>query len=166
MAAKWANADVVKLLLSASNIDVNAADGRGHTPLHKAITVHGTWKSRNNDNNNASDPSSFLRLCGETHLQSLDIVAMLIDTGKADVNQKDIHGETAIHKAVRACSEDVVNLLLTHKVDVDADNHSMGTPLHLGTNNTCTDAEGTVELHPSVEKIDTNTQDLHWSDAS
>ena len=65
------NIDIVKALLSASNIDVNAADGRGQTPSTQGNKKYTEWGSRvDNDNNNASNGSSFLRLCGKSHLQS------------------------------------------------------------------------------------------------
>ncbi|KAH7072874.1 hypothetical protein BKA63DRAFT_544167, partial [Paraphoma chrysanthemicola] len=83
---------VVKLLLETDkvNVDVNAKDNNGETPLLLA--------ARNGDE---------------------DIIKLLLNA-KVDVNAKNNSGETPLSLATREGDEDVIKLLLDAKVDVNA----------------------------------------------
>ncbi len=53
---------------------------------------------------------------------------MLLDN-HADVNAKDVNGNTPLHHAADMCNLDSARLLLAHKADVNAVNLAGETPL-------------------------------------
>ena len=93
--------EMVELLL-ANKADVNAANNRGHTPLHNAAMSPLTSKE----------------------------VAELLIAHKADANAKDKHGNTPLHAAASNGSVNVAEVLLGVKADVGAKDKYGNTPLH------------------------------------
>jgi len=85
-------------------LNVNAGAGGGYTPLHNA--------------------------CVRDHL---DMVKLLLNAG-ADVNAKNIHGNTPLHPACRhKFSMDIVKLLVDAGADLKATNLDGETPLMYAT---------------------------------
>jgi ankyrin repeat protein len=57
-------------------------------------------------------------------------VVQLLLAHNAEVNTKDIHGETPLHTAARRSNKALVELLLAHKAEVNAKGNAGQTPLH------------------------------------
>eukprot|EP01124_Arcella_intermedia_P018006 TRINITY_DN24981_c0_g1_i1.p1 TRINITY_DN24981_c0_g1~~TRINITY_DN24981_c0_g1_i1.p1 ORF type:complete len:280 (+),score=77.47 TRINITY_DN24981_c0_g1_i1:31-870(+) len=68
---------------------------------------------------------------GILDLNSEETVLAMLER-KADVNEKDMgdSGHTPLHLAVQKGNKEIVNLLLEHKADLDAQDLRLGTPLH------------------------------------
>jgi len=61
------------------------------------------------------------------------VVKLLLDTGKVDIDVKDVSGSTPLSRAAMNGHEALVKLLLdTGKVDVDSKGRDGHTPLSLG----------------------------------
>ena len=86
------------------------------------------------------------------------VVKQLLETGKVDVNSKEImSGQTPLSWAAMNGHEDVVKLLLeTGKVDVDSKDYGHHTPLSLAARN---GHEAVVKLLLEAGKVDVNSED-------
>ncbi|RYO96491.1 hypothetical protein DL765_011580 [Monosporascus sp. GIB2] len=94
-------------LLDAGNVDVDAKDKNGRTPL--------SWAAENGYE---------------------AVLKMLLDTGKVDVDAKDENDRTPLSLAAMRGHEAVVKMLLdTGKVDVDAKDKNGQTPLSKAAEN-------------------------------
>ncbi len=87
-------------LLLAAKADVNAPDGKGLTPLHRA-----------------------------TAAGSEGLVKLLL-AAKANVNAQDEHGMTPLHTAATSGQKATAELLLAAKADVNAQDRNGATPLY------------------------------------
>ncbi|XP_019855632.1 PREDICTED: tankyrase-like [Amphimedon queenslandica] len=126
--------EVIKLLITKGNADVNAVDESYGTPLHSAVERY----------------------------KSADIIKLLITKGKADVNAVDEKNRTPLFHAVEQSSE-IVNILLTNgaKTDVMGENR---TPLFhaversseivniLLTNGAITDVVDKYRINPELSR--------------
>jgi len=107
-AALYGNKDVVELLL-AKGANVNATDNDRMTPLHLVAK---------------NDQKETAKLMLET--------ATLLLASNADVNAVDFpFGDTPLHKAAGGRHEEMVELLLANKADINSQNGSGWTPLHI-----------------------------------
>jgi ankyrin repeat protein len=86
-----------------------------------------------------------------------DIVKLLLDTGKVDVDAKDKEGRTPLWWAARSGHEAVVKLLLeTGKVDVDVKDQERRTPLSWAAE---AGHEAVVKLLLKTSKVDVDAKD-------
>ena len=121
------------------NININAQNFNGSTPLHFA--------SRNGHEqvvrvllDKGADANAMFKDDGWTplHFASQNgyeqVVRMLLDKG-ADVNAKDIGGWAPLHNASEYGYEQVVRVLLDKGADVNAKNNDGWTPLHSASEN-------------------------------
>ena len=92
--------EVVRYLVEAKKLDVNARNDRGETPLHLA--------TKNN---------------------CVTVAKYLIEAG-ADVNVRDRDGKTPLHVAVKHAGKGLVELLLKHGADPNAADNSGMAPIH------------------------------------
>lgn len=123
---------VAELLLK-NKADVNARDGKDNTPLHIAVA-----KNR------------------------IDIVELLLQTG-ANPNLANLQGESPLHLAasLRVESETrqrVVDMLITHRADASAVDHSGFSVLHVATLNKAEDVVERILKIPVIE-VDPKTKE-------
>ncbi|PCD23153.1 hypothetical protein AU210_014676 [Fusarium oxysporum f. sp. radicis-cucumerinum] len=150
---------VVKMLLDTGKVDIDAKDEKGRTPL--------SWAAGARAGIFARLRSLFYRSAAENGHG--DVVKMLLDTGKVDVNAKDTeHGRTPLLWAAERGHKAVVKMLLdTVKVDVDTRDKEGRTPLSWAARN---GHEAVVKMLLDTGKVDVDTRDkegrtpLSWAD--
>jgi putative CocE/NonD family hydrolase len=91
-------------LLIQENIDIDAKNDRGRTPLYIAV-----------DTNN------------------LEMVELLIDRG-ADINTKNNRGKTPLYRAIEEERNDIAELLIKEGANINVKNKSGKTPLYIAAN--------------------------------
>lgn len=123
------NFEMVKLLIKYE-IDVNAKDSRGQTPIFAIQSKKMAQLLINNGANiNIRDTSS-----GKTILfnfirrGNLDLVELLIENG-ADINIKDKSDSTPLFSAISKKREDMIRLLIESGVNVNLQGERGYTPL-------------------------------------
>ena len=105
VAANYGHAEIVRLLLEQSGINVNASDKSGSTALHSA-----------------------------SQYGHADIVSILLDQRGIDVIASDHGNQTALHLAAGCGHADIVRILLDRSgIDVNASDDDNQTPLHLAS---------------------------------
>lgn len=126
---------VEKILSSIKNgADVNAKDGNGITPLHRAISKKQITVAeiliKNSADVNASDKDGKSALHRAAHNGSIALAKLLIKKG-ADVNARDKEGKSPLHRAVYKDHIELAELLIRKGADVNAQDNSKCTPLYL-----------------------------------
>ncbi|KAK4127350.1 ankyrin [Parathielavia appendiculata] len=172
--AKTRSTTPLPLLLSTDEVDINARDEVGRTPLHwAAATEHETafklllvTVSRTDTRDvvkalldtGGIDLNTRYERLGTPLLAAAeggdeDIVKLLLGTGKVDINAKDDNGRAPLSYAAIKSHKRIVKLLLdTGRVDVNAKDNNSQAPLSLATehgyepvNTICTVVEGSRE---------------------
>ena len=132
-----------KTLVSRDDVDLNACNSRGYTPLHVAVEA-----------NNVAFVEAMFSVPG----------------GKLRIDQRDQNKQTPLLLATHGGKTDVAKLFLSRSdVDVYAANEDRQTPLHLAAR--ANDAEiATIII--SRDDVNVNVQDkerrtpLHWASIS
>ena len=128
--------DIVKVAaLLAQNVDANAKNDFGVTPLHIAasrgfidIVLLLINKGVAVDSTDV-DGVTPLHLAGQGG--HLEVVMLLVQTKKVDINAKCGDGWTPLHYAARVGADDVVQWLITMGALVNAENTRRETPLFM-----------------------------------
>lgn len=157
-------ADKLKVLLEIRKIDVNLADSKGETILHRAVTkrsyqmikeILATEKAPTN----SRDSRGLTPLALACLTLDSDAVSPFLETDSVDVNIADIKGYTPLHHAVQEHSAPITGALIaTAKTRVDMKNKDGRTPLCLA----CLSGNATLAkyfLHHS--QVNINTQDKY-----
>jgi pectate lyase len=169
-------------LLIAKGADINnreSAGGGFRTPLHRAVisghtgivevllaekanvNAPGGWRNET--------PLHYAAMSGKSNI---DITNMLLAEG-AEVNAKDIDGDTPLHYAVRTGRRHIAELLITREADVNVENNEGQTPIDValqrrrwsivrdlidaGADVTQANANGQIPLHIAARR---NQKDL------
>ncbi|KPI35032.1 putative ankyrin repeat protein [Cyphellophora attinorum] len=114
---------VVPLLLQRNNLDINAKDSKGNSPLSQAIAQSDKETSivllQHGADANATNPSGehvlYRALCNGNS----SLVALLL-TYNARTGALGSNGESVLYRAVLRCESAVAALLLSHGADPDA----------------------------------------------
>ena len=131
-AARQGKVDIVKYLIQSSNIDINAMDMKGNTPLHYACmdgnddVVNLLVSCAADVNASNKDKLSPLHCAARTG--KVTICQVLIHE-KAEINSKERRFFTPLHFAAQGGYLDVVQLLLSHSADPHARTDRNKTPL-------------------------------------
>ena len=132
-AAEYSDASTVKLLIDSGTVDVDSKDNQGRTPLSYAVQhmdlsnlVYLARLWCGDDTEPGLNPNNIVprrSLAGTSTLKTL------IDSGKADLNSRDRHGQTPLAYAAECSDAAAIRLFLESPlVQVDAKDDSGRTP--------------------------------------
>lgn len=142
------NLDILKLLLSHKDINVNKLSSSKNCVLHKFITngliknielliLHKNLNINIQNRLGASALHIAIMLNANTSSSNYtitemqEIIEMLVKHERIDINLKDFFGCTPLHIAITYNDINTVELLLSHpKIDVNIQNINGYTPLH------------------------------------
>lgn len=136
-ASKEGFIEVVKRLLSNKpKPDVDKANRQGWSPLHVAATLRDpeiSWLllaagANTKCQTNRSRITPMARAAFDD--RNLEIVRHHLSFG-ADMNQEDVDGETAVHRAAVGGSAEVMKLFIEREANLNAKANNGCTPLHL-----------------------------------
>uniref|UniRef100_A0A673A4X1 Euchromatic histone-lysine N-methyltransferase 2 n=1 Tax=Sphaeramia orbicularis TaxID=375764 RepID=A0A673A4X1_9TELE len=133
-AAKLGNLEIVTLLLETGQVDVNAQDSGGWTPIiwaaeHKHVDV---IKALLNRGANVTVKDKELNVClhWAAYAGNVDIAELVLNAG-CSLSSVNMHGDTPLHIAAREGYLECVVLFLSRGADIDIMNREGDTPLSL-----------------------------------
>uniref|UniRef100_A0A7N5ZPJ2 Euchromatic histone-lysine N-methyltransferase 2 n=1 Tax=Anabas testudineus TaxID=64144 RepID=A0A7N5ZPJ2_ANATE len=133
-AAKLGNLEIVKMLLETGQVDVNAQDNGGWTPIiwaaeHKHVDVIKVLLNRGADVT-INDKELNVCLHWAAYAGNVDIAELVLNAGCA-LSSVNMHGDTPLHIAAREGYLECVTLFLSRGADIDIMNREGDTPLTL-----------------------------------
>uniref|UniRef100_A0A672T631 Histone-lysine N-methyltransferase EHMT2-like n=1 Tax=Sinocyclocheilus grahami TaxID=75366 RepID=A0A672T631_SINGR len=133
-AAKLGNLEVLMLLLSTGQVDLNTQDSGGWTPIiwaaeHRHIDVIRALLNRGADVT-VRDKEMNVCLHWASFAGSAEIVELVLNAG-CPLSSVNLHGDTPLHIAAREGYTDCVTLFLSRGADIDIMNKEGDTPLSL-----------------------------------
>ncbi|XP_044026576.1 histone-lysine N-methyltransferase EHMT2 isoform X3 [Siniperca chuatsi] len=133
-AAKLGNLEIVNMLLETGQVDVNAQDSGGWTPIiwaaeHKHVEVIKALLNRGADVT-ISDKELNVCLHWAAYAGNVDIAELVLNSG-CSLASVNMHGDTPLHIAAREGYLECVTLLLSRGADIDIMNREGDTPLTL-----------------------------------
>ncbi|XP_017162770.1 histone-lysine N-methyltransferase EHMT2 isoform X2 [Poecilia reticulata] len=133
-AAKLGNLEIVNMLLETGQVDVNAQDNGGWTPIiwaaeHKHVQVIKSLLNRGAD---VSIKDKELNVClhWAAYAGNIDIAELVLNSG-CSLASVNVHGDTPLHIAAREGYLECVTLFLSRGADIDIMNREGDTPLSL-----------------------------------
>lgn len=133
-AAKLGNLEIVNLLLETGQVDVNAQDSGGWTPIiwaaeHKHVAVIKALLNRGADVT-INDKELNVCLHWAAYAGNVDIAELVLNSG-CSLSSVNMHGDTPLHIAAREGYLECVTLFLSRGADIDIMNREGDTPLSL-----------------------------------
>ncbi|CAJ1083220.1 histone-lysine N-methyltransferase EHMT2 isoform X1 [Xyrichtys novacula] len=133
-AAKLGNLEIVKMLLETGQVDVNAQDSGGWTPIiwaaeHKHVKVIRALLNRGADVT-INDKELNVCLHWAAYAGNVDIAELVLNAG-CSLTSVNVHGDTPLHIAAREGYLECVTLFLSRGADIDIMNREGDTPLSL-----------------------------------
>ncbi|XP_069032947.1 histone-lysine N-methyltransferase EHMT2 isoform X1 [Embiotoca jacksoni] len=133
-AAKLGNLKIVTMLLETGQVDVNAQDSGGWTPIiwaaeHKHVAVIKALLNRGADVT-VNDKELNVCLHWAAYAGNVDIAELVLNAG-CSLASVNVHGDTPLHIAAREGYLDCVTLFLSRGADIDIMNREGDTPLTL-----------------------------------
>ena len=165
-------------MLEDDNVDVNAQDSNGDTPLHEAC-LHGkdkivemllnkmkesapkgkTGSEINLLIKNHLGLTPFHLACREGHLQIAKQLLDISDQPFQLVVEKDMEGATALHLACQKDQPEVIHFLLTNAASALEKKNDGMTPSHVAAQHGCLEV---MKLHLLSEvNADINIKDMY-----
>ncbi|XP_064407988.1 histone-lysine N-methyltransferase EHMT2 isoform X2 [Latimeria chalumnae] len=138
-AAKSGNLEMVHFLLSTGQVDINAQDNGGWTPIiwaaeHRHIEAIKMLLARGADVT-LRDNEENICLHWASFAGSADIAEVLLNA-QCDLHAVNFHGDTPLHIAAREGYHDCVILFLSRGADIDIPNKEGDSPLDLALEST------------------------------
>uniref|UniRef100_A0A665VFS9 Euchromatic histone-lysine N-methyltransferase 2 n=1 Tax=Echeneis naucrates TaxID=173247 RepID=A0A665VFS9_ECHNA len=133
-AAKLGSLEIVSMLLETGQVDVNAQDSGGWTPIiwaaeHKHVDVIKALLNRGADVT-INDKELNVCLHWAAYAGNVDIAELVLNSG-CSLASVNMHGDTPLHIAAREGYLDCVTLFLSRGADIDIMNREGDTPLTL-----------------------------------
>uniref|UniRef100_A0A4W6EPD0 Euchromatic histone-lysine N-methyltransferase 2 n=1 Tax=Lates calcarifer TaxID=8187 RepID=A0A4W6EPD0_LATCA len=133
-AAKLGNLEIVNMLLETGQVDVNAQDSGGWTPIiwaaeHKHVDVIKALLNRGADVT-INDKELNVCLHWAAYAGNVDIAELVLNSG-CSLASVNMHGDTPLHIAAREGYLECVTLFLSRGADIDIMNREGDTPLTL-----------------------------------
>ncbi|CAL8365733.1 unnamed protein product [Arctogadus glacialis] len=133
-AAKQGNLQLVHLLLETGQVDINAQDSGGWTPIiwaaeHKHMDVIRALLSRGADVT-IQDKEMNMCLHWASFAGSVDIAELVLNAG-CSLSSVNMHGDMPLHIAAREGFLECVTLFLSRGSNIDTTNREGDTPLSL-----------------------------------
>ncbi|XP_070841233.1 histone-lysine N-methyltransferase EHMT2 isoform X4 [Chaetodon trifascialis] len=133
-AAKLGNQEIVSMLLETGQVDVNAQDSGGWTPViwaaeHKHVDVIKALLNRGADVT-INDKELNVCLHWAAYAGNVDIAELVLNSG-CSLASVNMHGDTPLHIAAREGYLECVTLFLSRGADIDIMNREGDTPLTL-----------------------------------
>ncbi|KAK4446795.1 ankyrin repeat-containing domain protein [Podospora aff. communis PSN243] len=172
-AAGMGDGMLVMRLLRTKRVDVNGVDERGLTPLDRAIENTGEVDLETTglisvaaQHGSKDVIERLLERGGRTPLSwaaikgHVDIVQLLLDSKKVDIDPRDSEGRTPLSHASQWEHSDIMQLLLiTEKVDINSRDSGGRTPLSRAASGY--GREAAVKLLLETGKVDVDSKDSH-----
>ncbi|XP_029023352.1 histone-lysine N-methyltransferase EHMT2 isoform X2 [Betta splendens] len=138
-AAKLGNLEIVRMLLETGQVDVNAQDNGGWTPIiwaaeHKHVEVIKALLNRGADVT-VKDKELNVCLHWAAYAGNVDIAELVLNAG-CSLASVNMHGDTPLHIAAREGYLECVTLFLSRGADIDIMNREGDTPLSLARSDT------------------------------
>ncbi|XP_023265917.1 histone-lysine N-methyltransferase EHMT2-like [Seriola lalandi dorsalis] len=133
-AAKLGSLEIVSMLLETGQVDVNAQDSGGWTPIiwaaeHKHVDVIRALLNRGADVT-INDKELNVCLHWAAYAGNVDIAELVLNAG-CSLASVNMHGDTPLHIAAREGYLECVTLFLSRGADIDIMNREGDTPLTL-----------------------------------
>ncbi|KAM7384522.1 hypothetical protein PAMA_011737 [Pampus argenteus] len=133
-AAKLGSLEIVTMLLETGQVDVNAQDSGGWTPIiwaaeHKHVDVIKSLLNRGADVT-INDKELNVCLHWAAYAGNVDIAELVLNSG-CSLASVNMHGDTPLHIAAREGYLECVTLFLSRGADIDIMNREGDTPLTL-----------------------------------
>ncbi|CAH3156860.1 unnamed protein product, partial [Porites lobata] len=127
---------IVNLILRSERLEISVFNGRGFNPLHQACmkgNLHAVQKIIDKYPGLIEIPKEdgFTALHLAAFNNHLDIARCLLLSGHCDINLRNNKRQTALALAVSEAYTAMIELLVEHGADVNADDEDGDTPLHL-----------------------------------
>jgi ankyrin repeat protein len=128
--------EILDLLLEYEDVDINDGGQSGYTVLHWAMATSNVTAARfllskganpNVADRNGATPLHVAACCAST----TDVIKLILETKKVDINVRDKNGQTALLYAVRGNRVDNVDYLLENGADPAIHDENGDTPVHL-----------------------------------
>jgi ankyrin repeat protein len=138
--------ETINRILENERVDINSRGRNGWTALHRAtmasnvITVRYLLKNGADTNAAYENGATPLHLAAETEYYSYkntDLIDIILETGKCNINGVDNDGRTPLHYAIGRYYPATINVRHLIKMGADpgiADNNGV-TPLHMAAKN-------------------------------
>ncbi|KAL7858805.1 hypothetical protein AOLI_G00189070 [Acnodon oligacanthus] len=133
-AAKLGNLEIITLLLNTGQVDINAQDSGGWTPIiwaaeHRHTDIIRALLNRGADVT-LKDKEMNVCLHWASFAGSVEIAELVLNAG-CPLSSVNLHGDTPLHIAAREGYNDCVTLFLSRGADIDVMNREGDTPLSL-----------------------------------
>ena len=145
-------------LLNVHDIDVNAQDRRGHTPIKLAcekgflkLVAQLAALGADPYHRNRAGRSGLHCAALQGHVR---VVKYLVTHFEFDLDIGDVRGDTPLHDACRTGEPEVVALLLEFGADVHATNKAGKTPLHIAAEHNCHECLNSLCDHGAIRDLE------------
>lgn len=163
---------IVDLILQSQVLDVTVCNARGFNPLHLASlkgNKHAVQKISEKYPGLIEIPKEdgFTSLHLAAFNSHVEIARCLLLSGHCDINLRNARGQTALSLAISEAFTDMIELLIEHGADVNADDNDGDTPLHLAVMHQAMGATGVRGLlqELGIDVPSGRTRDEHTASA-
>src|SRR5208282_2437204 len=121
-------------LLMEEEVDVSTLDDVKKTPMMAVLSSCNSHEFIKRDRRGSGVTSCDSECWDYKDPLTFELLALLIDLG-ADINAKDMHGDTVLHYAAKSDrpAKQVITTLIENGADLDARNHDGMIPFDLAT---------------------------------